>query len=448
MSKTIEPPGGAPEATAAPTDGTWMHDLLVRLFPICRSLAGPGNRETLRILGEHLPLQVVEVPSGTDVFGWTVPDEWWPHSAEITGPDGTTYARFAEHNLHLVNGAHSIDIEFDREELLKHIYSLPDQPDLIPYVTSYYHPHWGFCLPDAVKSALPPGRYRARIDAEHRPGSLVYGEAVLPGEVEDEVLISTYICHPSMANDNLSGVVTAAALFRRLSEVRDRYYTYRFVFTPETIGAMCWLMNNEKTAVPRIRAGLVLSCLGEDDRFSYKQSRRGDAEIDRIGRAWMRGDGEVLEFFPTGSDERQYGSPGFNLPVGLISRPYPGEWPYYHTSGDTPARITAPILGSSLDLVCNLVMSLEWNRWVYRRTDPRGEPMLSKFDLYHRLHARENYTADSLWQERTTMLWLLNMADGEHDLIDVAEKSGASVAQVASLAERLLKVGLLSRSRT
>ncbi|MEQ8228970.1 MAG: DUF4910 domain-containing protein [Rhodospirillales bacterium] len=427
--------------------GTWMHDLLVRLYPICRSLAGPGNRETLTILGEHLPLSITEVPSGTDVFGWTVPDEWTPRGAEITGPNGSQYARFADHNLHLVNGSRAIDEEMDRDDLLPHIYSLPDQPDLIPYVTSYYHPHWGFCLPDTVKAALPPGRYKVRIDTEHKPGALVYGEATLPGAVKDEVLISTYICHPSMANDNLSGVVTAAALYRRLADIKDRHYTYRFVFAPETIGTMCWLMNNESTVVPRIHAGLVLSCLGEDDRFSYKQSRRGDTEIDRIGRLWMHKGGEVLEFFPTGSDERQYGSPGFNLPIGLISRPYPGEWPYYHTSGDTPERVTGPVLGSSLDLVFNMVMSLEWNAWTYQRTDPRGEPMLSKHDLYHRQHAREHYTADSLWQERTAMLWLLNLADGDHDLIDIAEKSGATIAEIASLAERLLEVGLLSRNR-
>tara|TARA_R110001592_G_scaffold57277_1_gene174179 strand:+ start:57005 stop:58330 length:1326 start_codon:yes stop_codon:yes gene_type:complete len=434
-------------STNAQDDGKWMHDLLVRLFPICRSLAGPGNRETLAILGEHLPLKITEVPSGTDVFGWTVPDEWTPRGAEITAPDGTVYARFADHNLHLVNGSRAIETEMGLSELNRHLYSLPDKPDLIPYVTSYYHPHWGFCLSDREKAALPPGRYKVRIDTEHKPGALVYGEAVLPGAVDDEVLISTYICHPSMANDNLSGVVMAVALYRRLSETPDRHYTYRFVFTPETIGAMCWLMNNETTAVPRIHAGLVLSCLGEDDKFSYKQSRRGNTEIDRIARSWMRNGNEVLEFFPTGSDERQYGSPGFNLPVGLISRPYPGEWPYYHTSGDTPDRVTAPTLGSSLDLVFNMVMSLEWNSWTYHRTDPRGEPMLSKHDLYHRQHARENYTAGSLWQERTAMLWLLNLADGEHDLIDVAEKSGNTIAEIAGLAERLLAVGLLSRNR-
>lgn len=429
--------------TIARDDGKWMHDLLVKLFPICRSLAGPGNRETLAILSEHLPLEITEVPSGTDVFGWTVPNEWTPRSAEITDPSGITYARFSDHNLHLVNGSRAIDTTMDLDDLLPHIYSLPEQPDLIPYVTSYYHPHWGFCMTDAEKSSLRPGRYHVRIDTEHKPGALVYGEAVLPGAVADEVLISTYICHPSMANDNLSGVVTAAALYRRLAEAENRHYTYRFVFTPETIGAMCWLMNNESTVVPRIRAGLVLSCIGESGHFSYKRSRRGDTDIDRIAVNIIGEQGDFLDFFPTGSDERQYCSPGFNLPVGLLSRPYPGEWPYYHTSGDTPSRVTSQNLSESLNITHEILRGFEMNGRRYIRSEPRGEPMLSKYDLYHRQHTHENVTKGGIWDQRKVTLWILNLADGNHNLIDIAERAGASIAQVGELCHTLCHHGLL-----
>lgn len=429
--------------TIARDDGKWMHDLLVKLFPICRSLAGPGNRETLAILSEHLPLEITEVPSGTDVFGWTVPNEWTPRSAEITDPSGITYARFSDHNLHLVNGSRAIDTTMDLDDLLPHIYSLPEQPDLIPYVTSYYHPHWGFCMTDAEKSSLRPGRYHVRIDTEHKPGALVYGEAVLPGAVADEVLISTYICHPSMANDNLSGVVTAAALYRRLAEAENRHYTYRFVFTPETIGAMCWLMNNESTVVPRIRAGLVLSCIGETGDFNYKRSRQNNAEIDRVAALVLRGKGNLRDFSPFGSDERQYCSPGYNLPVGMLSRPFPGDWEFYHNSGDTPARVTATNLASTLDVTFSLLLNLDVGAHIFVRTEPRGEPMLSKHKLYHRQNTQANFNNNKTWEHRSAMLWILNYADGYHSLIDIAERSGTDVTTLFSIAESLCDVGLL-----
>ncbi len=424
--------------------GTWMHDLLVRLYPICRSLAAPGNRETLSILSEFVDLDVVEVASGTDVFGWTVPDEWHPKSGEITGPDGTVYARFEDNNLHLVNGARPIDQEMDLADLLPHIYSLPDQPDLVPYVTSYYHPIWGFCMRHADKAALPPGRYRARIDAEVRPGHLVYGEAVLPGTSDREVLIDTYICHPSMANDNLSSVVTATALYKRLSELPRRHYTYRFIFVPETIGSLCWLMNNEDAAVPKIHAGLVLSCVGDDGPFTYKRSRQGNTEIDRIAQQVLGDKGVSTDFFPnSGSDERQFCSPGFDLPIGMLSRTYPGQWPYYHTSGDTPERVSPQTLAGSLDMAWRFITALEANSVRYSRTDPRGEPMLSKFDLYHRQNVRRNTDMDAERLSRGTLMWLLNLADGSHSLLDMAERSGADIVQLAQWAERLVEVGLL-----
>lgn len=425
--------------------GRWMHDLMRRLFPICRSLTGPGNRETLAILAEDIDLSVVEVASGTDVFGWTVPNEWRPRSAEIIGPDGVCRARFADNNLHLVNGSEAIDREMDLDELLPHIYSLPNAPDLIPYVTSYYHPHWGFCMTDAEKQALPAGRYNVKIDVESLPGHLVYGEAVLPGASEREVLIDTYICHPSMANDNLSGVVVAAALYRALAALPDRHFTYRFIFVPETIGSLCWLKNNEHSAVGNVHAGLVLSCVGDDGPHTYKKSRQGSTEIDRLAASVLRDAGETLDFFPnSGSDERQFCSPGFDLPVGMLSRTYPGKWPYYHTSGDTVERIKPEVLAGSLETCLRMTLGLEANARRYRRTDPRGEPMLSKYDLYHRQNVRMNTNDDSERLQRGALMWLLNLADGENSLLDIAERSGADVVDLAALAERLVDVGLLS----
>ncbi len=425
--------------------GPEMHALLRRLFPICRSLAGPGTRETLAVLREHVELDVVEVPSGRDVYGWTVPREWAPHGAEITGPDGQVHARFADNNLHLVNGSVAVDADMSLEDLLPHIYSLPDQPDLIPYVTSYYHPHWGFCMSDREKQSLTPGRYKVRIESEHFDGALVYGEAVLPGKSEREILISTYICHPSMANDNLSGVVTAATLYRLLAARSERFYTYRFLFTPETIGSLCWLNNNETGAVRRIHAGLVLSCVGDEGTFTYKRSRRGDSQIDRIAARVLGTQDSVNDFFPnSGSDERQFCSPGFDLPVGMLSRTYPGEWPYYHTSGDTADRLSPDVLGQSLDRVSRIVDGLEQAAAeTYVRTNPHGEPMLSKYDLYHRQNLRRNTDADTERSQRGQMMWLLNLADGDHSLTDIAERSGGDVETLRTIARTLMQAGLI-----
>ena len=426
--------------------GAEMHAMLRRLFPICRSITGPGTRETLAILSEDIDLDVVEVASGETVFGWTVPQEWHPRRADITGPDGRIHASFADNNLHLVNGSTAIDAKMSLEELLPHIYSLPEQPDLIPYVTSYYHPHWGFCMSEREKQALTPGTYEVRIDATHSDGALVYGEAALAGRSDQEILISTYICHPSMANDNLSGVVVAAALYRLLAARDDLFYTYRFLFTPETIGSLCWLKNNETTSVPRIRSGLVLSCLGDDGPFNYKRSRRGDAQIDRVASRLLGDDDTLHDFFPnSGSDERQFCSPGFDLPVGMLSRTYPGQWPYYHTSGDTVERLGPDILGCSLERVEILISGLEAAAAeTYVRTEPRGEPMLSKYDLYHRQNLRRNTEADTERDYRGQMMWLLNLADGDHSLQDIAERSGGDLESLREIAGILEKVGLIT----
>lgn len=423
--------------------GAWMHNLLIELFPICRSLSGPGNHKTLSLLSRDIPLNIIKIPSGTNIFGWTVPDEWHPKSAQIISPSGKIYADFKKNNLHLVSHSQSINKEISREELLPHIHSLPEQPDLIPYVTSYYHPHWGFCMTSKEKDELPPGNYTVKIDAKHVKGDLLYGEATLPGNKRDEIVISTYICHPSMANDNLSGVVVASALFKVLSTLNNREYSYRFLFLPETIGSLCWLSKNENI-LDNINGGIVLSCIGDDGDFTYKRSRRNNTLIDRISASFMGENDNVSDFFPTsGSDERQYCSPGYNLPFGLLSRTYPGKWPYYHTSGDTPDKILPETLGESLEKVVKIILGCELNSTIFERSEPKGEPMLSKYNLYHHQNLRRNTEIDPDKVFRNRMMWLLNLADGTNNLIDIAEKSSEDLIEIAKIGKQLMKAGLL-----
>jgi aminopeptidase-like protein len=427
--------------------GRWMHALLRRLFPICRSLTGPGNRETLAIIAETAPLEVHEVPSGEQVFDWTVPDEWRPRAAEIVGPDGVARARFADNNLHLVGYSEPVSCELDLADLLPRIHTLPDEPDLIPYVTSYYKRSWGFAMSEREKQALPPGRYQVRIDAELAPGSLSYGETVLPGESEREVLVSTYICHPSMANDNLSGVVVAAALYGLVAALPRRAYSYRFLWVPETVGAIAWLARNKDAVLARAHAGLVLSCVGDDGPLNWKSSRRGDAEVDRVARAALARlgpDNVVSPFSPAkGSDERQFCSPGFNLPMGLLTRSVPGRFRVYHTSGDTPDYVTPSGLAGGLAGAYAIVEGLEANAVRWRRPDPYCEPMLSKRGLYHTTSIRKRPGYDVSADPLVALRWTLNYADGEHSLLDVAELSGLPLPALGEAARRAAAAGLL-----
>lgn len=424
--------------------GPWMHDLLVRLFPICRSLAGPGNRETLDILEETVAFTRTEVPSGTEAFDWTVPEEWWPKSAEITGPDGQSRARFADNNLHLVIGSEAVDAEFDLDDLLPRIHSLPDQPDLIPYVTSYYKRTWGFCMTDREKQALPPGRYRVKIEAEHRPGALTFAEAVLPGASDREILVSTYFCHPSMANDNLSGVVVSAALWRMMAARADRRFTYRFLLVPETIGAIAWLAANRDAVRDRTEAAIVFSCVGDEGGPIWKSSRQGNAAVDRIAAHRIGEGGTVMPFTPVaGSDERQFCSPGFDLPAGLLTRSHPGKFAAYHTSGDTPDFVTAEGLAGSLAVAHDICVGVEANATRWRRTDPYCEPMLSKRGLYHTTSIRKSAGFDRATDPRTALMWVLNMCDGEHSLIDIAERSGLPLLALADAVDRAADAGIL-----
>ena len=432
-------PGALPDDTADP--GRALFALVVRLFPICRSITGEGVRQTLDLLREHLDVAVREVPTGTQVFDWTVPQEWTVRGATLRTASGRTVADFAACNLHLVNYSEPVSRRLSFEELKPHLHTLPDQPDLIPYRTSYYRRDWGFCLRHRDYLALPDEDYDVFIDTDLRDGALTYGEVFLPGETEREVLFSAHVCHPSLANDNCSGLAVLTMLAKTLSRRRNRF-SYRFLFAPGTIGALCWLAANEER-VHRIDHGLVVSCIGDGGGPVYKRSRRGDATIDRVMEA-VRCDGRraaMVDFSPYGYDERQFCSPGFNLPVGLLQRSAFGTFAQYHTSADNLDFVRPEHLASSFRMMLDIVDALEAD-WVPLNLSPKGEPQLGRRGLYS---ATGGHTVTS----DVTMgyLWVLNLADGEHSLLDIARRSGLSFRDIAHAAARLKESGLLAEAR-
>ncbi|HUY35264.1 MAG TPA: DUF4910 domain-containing protein [Pirellulales bacterium] len=414
-----------------------------RLWPLLRSLTGEGVRRTHDMLAELVPLQRLEIPSGTACFDWTIPPEWICRQAYVVAPDGRRMLDVAEHNLHLVNYSAPFRGRVTRDQLEEHLHSLPDQPDAIPYVTSYYAPRWGFCLTQRQRDRLPEGNYLVVIDTEHVAGSLTISHAVLPGDEPDEVLISTYTCHPSLANNELSGPLAAAFLHRRLAALPRRRLTYRFVWLPETIGSIAYLHLYGEHLRRRLVAGYVVSCVGDPAPFTYKRSRRGDTPADRAALVALRRlSGErtrVLDFDPSGSDERQYCSPGFDLPVGVIARSIYGSYPQYHTSLDNRDFISFEALVESVDALLATLGVLEHNV-VYRRTNPYGEPQLGRRGLYPTLGTRRGR------DERLTALrWLLNLADGRHDLVAIAERSRVDFELLREAAEECLAAGLIER---
>jgi aminopeptidase-like protein len=419
--------------------GREMLELVTRLYPICRSITGAGTRQTLAILSESLDLQIHEVPSGTPVLDWTVPPEWNVRAAWIKDPQGRKIVDFARHNLHVVNYSLPVHQTLSLEQLAPHLHSLPDRPDWIPYRTSYYQATWGFCLADALKQTLVPGDYEVFIDADLKPGHLTYGELVLPGATADEFLFSTHVCHPSLANDNLSGIAVATQLAQLLAKI-PRRYTYRFLFIPGTIGSITWLARNAER-VQNIRHGLVLSCVGDAGCPTYKKSRCGNAPIDQAVAHVLRHSGRahgLQDFSPYGYDERQYGSPGFNLPVGLFMRSPHGTYPEYHSSGDNLDFVRPDALADSLRLLIETVEVIEGND-VYLNTHPKGEPQLGRRGLYDQVGG-----ANERHARQMAMLWALNQSDGGPALLDIAEKSGLPFSRLREAADRLLACGLLA----
>jgi aminopeptidase-like protein len=419
--------------------GEEMHARVRELFPICRSITGDGLRASLRILQRIAPLELREVPTGTKVFDWTVPKEWNLRRARLAGPDGSVVADTGVSSLHVLNYSAPFRGKVGLAELEKHLHSIPEQPSLVPYRTSYYREDWGFCLAHEKRANLAPGTYDVLVDTTLAEGSLTYGELVVPGATEEEVLLSAHCCHPSLANDNLSGMVLTATLARILGALAPRY-TYRFLFVPGTIGAICWLALNEARA-RRIRHGLVVACVGDAGSFHYKRSRRGDAEIDRAVANVLARSGEPFElrdFSPYGYDERQYCSPGFDLAVGSLTRTPHGEYAEYHTSGDDLALVKADALAGSLRRHLEVIEVLEGNR-TYLNLSPKCEPQLGKRGLYGAIGGQSHAAARQL-----SMLWVLNLSDGRHALLDIAERSKLPFAEVRSAARALLDTGLLA----
>jgi aminopeptidase-like protein len=367
-----------------------------------------------------------------------VPKEWNIRGAWVKGPDGAIVVDFARHNLHVLNYSAPFRGRVGRDELLGHLHSLPDHPDWIPYRTSYYEETWGFCVADRVKSALAEGPYEVLVDTTLEPGWLTYAEHVVRGETEDEVLISCHGCHPSLANDNLSGLAVANRLARLLSEVETRL-TYRFLIVPGTIGAITWLARNEDR-LGRIRHGLVLTCLGDRGPLTYKKSRRGNATIDRAVLhvlATTRDAHRVLEFDPYGYDERQYCSPGFDLPVGRLTRTPHGMFPEYHTSADDLDFITAASLADSLAALLGVLDVLENDRR-YENLNPKCEPQLGRRGVYGKLGGVPDPGPAS-----RAMFWVLNLSDGGHGLLDIAERARMPFGTIRDAASVLYATGLL-----
>ena len=420
-------------------DGAGMHALARRLWPLHRSITGEGTRQTLRIIQEVLPgLILHEVPSGTQVFDWTVPDEWTIRSATLTDPDGEVAVDYADSNLHIVGYSIPTDVVIDLDELQAHLHSIPDQPDAIPYVTSYYNPRWGFCLTEEKRRELKPGRYHARIDSTLEPGSLTYGELILPGESTDEIFVSTYVCHPSMANNELSGPVVATALAAYVASLPRHHYTYRFAFTPESIGAIAYADRHLEALQRNVVAAINLSCIGDDRAFTYLASRNGNLRIDRTARRVIRTRDNVREYsyLGRGSDERHYGAPGVDLPMISLMRSRYADYPEYHTNQDDLVNVvTATGLQGGFDLVREVIDSMEEEPVLV--TTVRGEPQLGKRGLYHTVQKKSTPEDVML---RTN---ILAYADGHHTINDMAELFDTQISTLQPMVDELIAHGLL-----
>jgi aminopeptidase-like protein len=413
-------------------------ELIRELFPICRSITGDGLRQTLCRLGELIPLETHEVATGTKVFDWTIPKEWNIRDAYIKDREGRRVVDFRVNNLHVVNYSAPVKARLSLAELRPHLHSLAEHPDWIPYRTTYYADSWGFCLSQRQLASLADPEYEVMIDSSLSDGALTYGECVLPGQVEDEFLISTHVCHPSMANDNLSGAAVTTALASLLARTSHRF-TYRFLFVPGTIGPIAWLSRN-RDRVSQIKHGLVLACVGDRGSANYKRSRRLTADIDRAVEHVLQTKGapfEVRDFSPYGYDERQFCSPGFNLPVGSFRRTPHGEYPEYHTSADdlnfvSPAHL-ADTLGTLLEVIDLLESDVK-----FRNLSPMGEPQLGKRGLLP--------TASE--KEQMALLWMLNLSDGSSSVLDIAERSGLPFDELRRATESLVDYGLLEEFAT
>ena len=418
--------------------GEDIYRFISELYPICRSITGEGARDTLRLIGKRIPLEIHEVPSGTPVFDWVVPKEWNIKDAYIKSPQGERVVDFRNSNLHVINYSIPVHRKISLDELKKHLFAMPEHPDWIPYRTAYYKEDWGFCLTHNQLLALNEGEYEVCIDASLEPGSLSYGECYLTGQTTDEVLITTHICHPSLCNDNLSGIAVTTLLASLLSGFQLQY-SYRFLFIPATIGSITWLCRNE-SKLPNIKHGLVVTLLGDPGQSTYKKSRCGIAAIDRAAAHVLKHSGaaySVVDFHPYGYDERQFCSPGFNLPVGCLMRTPNGCFPEYHSSADNLSFVQPEYLADSFSKCVSILYLLENNR-SYLNKNPKCEPQLGKRGLYQVIGGAGDGGVDTV-----SLLWVLNLSDGKHSLLDIAEKSNLDFRVIKNSADVLLGADLL-----
>ncbi len=418
-----------------------MYEFITDLYPLCRSITGDGLRKTLHLIQNHIPLTINEVQSGTQVFDWTVPKEWNIRDAYIKNSKEEKIIDFQKSNLHVLNYSVPIHQKISLTDLKAHLFTLPDRPDWVPYRTSYYKENWGFCLSHNQLLELKDEEYEVYIDSSLEEGHLTYGEYYIKGEKEEEVLFSCHSCHPSLANDNLSGIALATFLAKHLGEISPSY-SYRFIFIPGTIGSITWLALNE-AHVDKIKHGLVLTCLGDPGKSHYKKSRRGNAEIDKaVIHVLQRSnqDYEIQEFSPYGYDERQFCSPGFNLPVGCFMRSPHGTYPQYHTSADNLELVQPQYLADSFSKILSILEIIENNK-KYLNQNSKCEPQLGKRGLYSAIGGLTDTKKTEM-----AMLWILNFSDGNYTLLDIAEKSGLDFSLIKKTAETLLQFNLLKES--
>jgi aminopeptidase-like protein len=418
--------------------GKATYQLIYELYPICRSITGNGVRQTLNIIRKHIPLTVHEVPSGTRAFDWTVPKEWNIKNAYVKNSKGEKIIDFNKSNLHVLNYSVPTKKKLSLNELKEHLFTLPEHPDWIPYRTSYYKEDWGFCLSHNQFSKLRDEEYEVSIDSSLEEGYLTYGEYYIEGKMSDEVLISCHVCHPSLCNDNLSGIALSCFLAKCLSNISLKY-SYRFLFIPGTIGSIVWLALNESN-VSKIKHGLVATNLGDSGQFTYKKSRQENAEIDKTVLNVLKNSGnnyEIMDFVPYGYDERQYCSPGFDLPVGCLMRTPHGRYPEYHTSADNLDIVQPHYLGDSFSIYLSVLSILESNN-KYLNQNPKCEPQLGKRGLYTATGGQSNTIVDQM-----ALLWVLNLSDGQHTLLDISERSGLEFDLIKSAVDALLETDLL-----
>lgn len=421
--------------------GSEIYRMVVDLYPICRSITGNGVRQTLQYIKKKIPLKIHEVPSGTTAFDWTVPKEWNILDAYVKDSKGNKVIDFNKSNLHVLNYSIPVKKKVSLQELQEHLFTMPEYPDWIPYRTSYYIENWGFCLSHNDFEKLKEDSYEACVDSTLHNGFLTFGEYFIRGQLQDEILISTHICHPSLCNDNLSGIAMTALLAKQLS-IAPMRYSYRFLFIPGTIGSITWLSLNEKK-LSKIKHGLVVACVGDSGKFTYKKTRRGNAEIDIVAMNVLKNSEEgfkIIDFFPYGYDERQYCSPGFNLPVGCLMRTPHGEYPEYHTSGDNLNFVEAKSLAESFRTCFTIMNVLEKNK-TYINQNPKCEPQLGRRGLYQYIGRHPDSRNLQL-----AMLWVLNLSDGQHSLIEISERSGLKFALIFEAAEILATENLLKES--